>query len=189
MWFVSPSPVPAPVLLAATAERCSAAVVEGVVVVVAVVVVAVVAVVVVVSSSAAARAIVHMRVFVPAVHPIGPLGYWAIGLLGYWAIGLLGYWAIRLLGYWAIGLLGYWAIELLGYWAIGHASVLGIGHWALGIGRAFEARLGACIVVEVHHRIWIHALRSGLHRAEAQRGDAPSGGSGLRLGHASHMHP
>ena len=173
MWFVSPSPVPAPVLLAATAERCSAAVVEGVVVVVAVVVVAVVAVVVVVSSSAAARAIVHMRVFVPAVHPIGPLGYWAIGLLGYWAIGLL----------------GYWAIELLGYWAIGHASVLGIGHWALGIGRAFEARLGACIVVEVHHRIWIHALRSGLHRAEAQRGDAPSGGSGLRLGHASHMHP
>jgi len=101
----------------------------------------------------------------------------------------LGYWAIGLLGYWAIGLLGYWAIELLGYWAIGHASVLGIGHWALGIGRAFEARLGACIVVEVHHRIWIHALRSGLHRAEAQRGDAPSGGSGLRLGHASHMHP
>ena len=81
--------------------------------------------------------------------------------------------------------IGHWALRIgaldSGCWAFWHW--VGCLNWAL-VGRAFEARLGARIVVEVHHRIWVHSLSSGLHRTEAQRGDAPSEGlgSGLEFG-------
>ena len=52
-------------------------------VVVVVAAVVVVVVVVVLSSSAAARAMVHIRVFVPVVHSIERIRYWALGI-GHW---------------------------------------------------------------------------------------------------------